>query len=359
MSGIHFVTIFMMLPGMEAPSTQEPLQVRTAFVRVLESAEVPAADSGSLKSIGVRLGQAVKEGEELARLEDGEAQVAVQIADLENKIATREAATGYKVAVADAQVREAELQKQAAEVSKSIAEKQAQGDVTVQQATKTRDNLKKSRDRGATARAGNRRSLSEADLEKRQLDYELAELDLLKAKLDASVASLKADVENASVQQYTAAVDRLKQQAALEREKKQVSGISQQLKQNALQLAKLRLEKRRVVSPLNGEIVEIKRQRGEWVEPGTPVFRVIRLDRLRIEGYVKAKPKIRKLVGAAARIGDGTPDSATLAGKVTYVSPEVDSVNGEVLIHIEFDNLEQRFSPGQPVSVIVDSRAIR
>jgi multidrug resistance efflux pump len=45
----------------------------------------------------------------------------------------------------------------------------------------------------------------------------------------------------------------------------------------------------RIVAPLDGEVTEIYGQAGEWVEAGKPVMRVVRLDRLRVEGFVHVR----------------------------------------------------------------------
>jgi multidrug resistance efflux pump len=43
-----------------------------------------------------------------------------------------------------------------------------------------------------------------------------------------------------------------------------------------------------IVSPLDGNVMEIYKQAGEWVETGEKVLRVVRMNRLRVQGYVEA-----------------------------------------------------------------------
>ncbi|MGC3972202.1 MAG: HlyD family efflux transporter periplasmic adaptor subunit [Pirellulales bacterium] len=50
--------------------------------------------------------------------------------------------------------------------------------------------------------------------------------------------------------------------------------------------AEIDVRARRVVAPIAGEIVETFFRPGEWVEPGKPLLRMVRLDRLRLEGFV-------------------------------------------------------------------------
>lgn len=43
-----------------------------------------------------------------------------------------------------------------------------------------------------------------------------------------------------------------------------------------------------IVSPLDGNVMEIYKQAGEWVETGEKVLRVVRMNRLRVQGFVEA-----------------------------------------------------------------------
>ena len=67
-----------------------------------------------------------------------------------------------------------------------------------------------------------------------------------------------------------------------------VARIQRELKENLRDLAAQKVERHQVLAPLSGMVVEIHRQRGEWVEPGDKVLRIVRLDRLRAEGFVDA-----------------------------------------------------------------------
>ena len=50
-----------------------------------------------------------------------------------------------------------------------------------------------------------------------------------------------------------------------------------------------RSNRRKVRAPIDGVIVELKRHRGEWVAAGDTLLRLLRMDRLRIEGFINAK----------------------------------------------------------------------
>ena len=42
-------------------------------------------------------------------------------------------------------------------------------------------------------------------------------------------------------------------------------------------------------APFKGEVVEVYKKVGEWVQPGEPIVHLVRLDRVRVKGFVYAK----------------------------------------------------------------------
>lgn len=105
-----------------------------------------------------------------------------------------------------------------------------------------------------------------------------------------------------------------------------------------------------IKSPVSGVITSVEKKVGEWVEPGTDLVRVVRLDRLRIEGFVAAEQTIRNLVGQSAKVsilmGEKTHETT---GTVVFVSPDVNSVNSQVRVHLEIDNSNKLLRPGLQV----------
>src|SRR5581483_5566789 len=48
------------------------------------------------------------------------------------------------------------------------------------------------------------------------------------------------------------------------------------------------IDRRRIVAPLSGVVAQLLFRPGEWVQPGNPVLRIVRLERLRVAGFVSA-----------------------------------------------------------------------
>ncbi len=105
-----------------------------------------------------------------------------------------------------------------------------------------------------------------------------------------------------------------------------------------------------IVAPVSGVITSVEKKVGEWVEPGTDLFRIVRLDRLRIEGFINAVQAVDKLEGRDARVtvvmGNTTHETT---GKVVFISPDVNSINSLVRVYLEIDNSKNQLRPGLQV----------
>ncbi|MFM7845481.1 MAG: efflux RND transporter periplasmic adaptor subunit [Planctomycetota bacterium] len=124
--------------------------------------------------------------------------------------------------------------------------------------------------------------------------------------------------------------------------------LTQQQRVSELELARVRLEQRRVTAPLAGVVVEVLQQRGEWVEPGERILRLIRLDRLRAEGFIDAQLAAQQLLGqpVTLKLDGGPKGPQSYPGKVVFISPEVDPVNRQTRIWAEIENAELSLLPG-------------
>ena len=131
--------------------------------------------------------------------------------------------------------------------------------------------------------------------------------------------------------------------------------ITRDIEQRTLELSKLALAKRQVRAPLRGVVAEVFRHAGEWVEPGTRVMRLVRLDRLRAEGFVKADLISGNLRGTPAEITVRRTGQRpmTFQGEVTFVSPEIDPVNGQVRVWAEVENPKFVLRPGMKAEMTI------
>jgi len=209
--------------------------------------------------------------------------------------------------------RDAALEVAAAEIALDHAQQQAANDVKLRlarQALKLAElELKKAED----ANRELERVVSATQIEKLRIEVEKAQLEIEQAVKDLAAA------------ERTVAAAK-----------------------NALLVAQRGVERRKIVAPIGGTVVDVRRRLGEWLEPGATVVRLVRDDRLRAEGFVHVEKLTADLFGQPAELVVTLPGEkpTTFRGTVTFVSPEVNPINRQVRVWAEFDNADGRLRPG-------------
>lgn len=149
------------------------------------------------------------------------------------------------------------------------------------------------------------------------------------------------------------------QKTALEveraRQNQEVARLKESVKERELEIAAEHVQRHHLVAPLAGMVVKLYRHRGEWVEPGDKVLRIVRLDRLRAEGFVDAASLRGTLAGRQATVTVDLPGQPKVrfSGTVTFVNPEIDPVNGQFRIWVEVDNPRLQLQPGMRAEMTV------
>ena len=215
------------------------------------------------------------------------------------------------------------LTKRRAELDLDIARRQAANDVNIRFARKSADVAKAELDRALKSKRQIPDSVSQSEIDSLRLTYEQAILQTEQAQFDTQVAKL-----------------------------------TQTVKENDVAFANSSLDRHKIKAPLSGVVVKIYRRKGEWVEPGEKVMRIIRIDRLRAEGFVDAKSIRGNLVDhhVTLQIGLADDPKAEFIGKVVFVSPEIDPVNGQVRVWAEIENRDLLLRPGLRASMQIDPR---
>jgi macrolide-specific efflux system membrane fusion protein len=145
------------------------------------------------------------------------------------------------------------------------------------------------------------------------------------------------------------------EQAQLDQE---LAETASALKENDVQFAEHAIAQRRVTAPLGGFVAEIHRRQGEWVQPGQPIVRILRLDRLRAEGLVDARGVRGDLNGRPVKLRvEQGGETAEFDGRIVFVSPEIDPVSGQVRVWAEIDNRQLRLRPGLHGSMVIAEAA--
>ena len=128
----------------------------------------------------------------------------------------------------------------------------------------------------------------------------------------------------------------------------ELAQFAARLREAERELAAENVKRRQITSPLDGVVVEVNRREGEWIEASKTVFRIVRMDRLRAEGFLHADQVAEDLVGRdivlKTALSGGKPMEFT--GKLVFVSPEISPVNGQLRIWAEIENPDLKLRPG-------------
>ncbi len=232
-------------------------------------------------------------------------------------------------------VRQGNLLAQIDDTEAKIAEEQAKIDIEIARASASNDvNLRFAKKSVEVARAELRRS--DESNEKYPRSVSESEVDRLRLLVEKS----NLEVEQA---EHEYAVAKLMLQA----------------KEGEYRLAQQKAQRHQVPAPLDGIVVQVYRHRGEWVKPGESVVRILRMDRLRAEGFVKAELAGQHLMGRAVRLVLNRPGSPpwVLSGKIVFLDPEIDPVTHQVRIWAEVENKDLRLSPGMQADMTIEPQA--
>lgn len=162
-------------------------------------------------------------------------------------------------------------------------------------------------------------------------------------------------------------IDRLKlladrSQLEVERAKyeQELAAFEVTLAQGSYRQTYERFLRHQLTAPAAGVVVSVEKRAGEWVEPGTDLLRIVRIDQLRVEGFIASEEASPELVGRPARIAmvdkhaSQAADSQSWQGRVVFVSPDVNPVNSQVRVFIEVDNPHGVLRPGLRVQAQIE-----
>ena len=146
-------------------------------------------------------------------------------------------------------------------------------------------------------------AMGAAEIRRRELSHEKAIHDLQQAQMEHRVAVLERDAKAAEQQ-----------------------------------LTEARFQRRRLTAPVDGVVVGLFKQPGEWVSPGDTVVHVIGMSRLYVEGYVKVDEfAAHELRGRAVRVVVELERGRVeeLPGTIVFCSPVVDVRQYRVRAEVE------------------------
>ncbi|HEY2413479.1 MAG TPA: HlyD family efflux transporter periplasmic adaptor subunit [Pirellulaceae bacterium] len=240
------------------------------------------------------------------------------------QVPAREAGPLMNVAVAEGQFvtagqliaqiddQQPQIDKLAAELERDAALAKAQDDIEVRYAEAAFAVASAELERALSIDRKSPGGVTQQEIQKLQLAKHRDELQIERSKLERRVAKMNADVHQAAVKSATYAVAR-----------------------------------RQIVSPLAGVVVNILHEKGEWVAAGEPVLQVVRIDRLRVEGFLNAtevgpEEITGRPVSVEVQLVGGR--MARFIGDVVFVSPLVQA-GDKYRVRAEVENRTENGSP--------------
>jgi len=149
--------------------------------------------------------------------------------------------------------REAQAQVTVAKYKEAAAVKRAEQTIEIRYAKAAADVAEADWKRDVEANSINKGAVPESEMERKKLDQRRAELQIEKAMNDRVLSA------------YDAQTARAERKAA-----------------------QMALDWRTIRAPFDGDVVQTYVHQSEWVQPGEPILRLMRFDRLYVEGLVNA-----------------------------------------------------------------------
>lgn len=125
-----------------------------------------------------------------------------------------------------------------------------------------------------------------------------------------------------------------------------LAGHEYWVKKAELELAQIAVDKRTVFAPFDGVVLEVLRHQNEWVSPGDPIVRVIRLDTLQVDGYVNLDEYSPSQIDGCEVTVDvkvGPNKTISTAGRIVNIDPiaGTDGKGSRYLVRAEIANRQE------------------
>lgn len=330
------------------------IEVLNAFLKVKDEVKVPAKERGVIASFHKEPGVLVTTGDLLGALDSGEARLNLDIARIDLEAAVHEYEQSVDEKIGAMSLEEAQEALAKAKLSQQIAKTKADSEIAIELAKTSLAVAKEELQRGEKAREAFRSSISDLDLLRFRMARDEKDLQLKQARHEQQLAILDHESYTVAVNEHGAAVRRLELEQTDIANDRVLAALTVKRLRKLVELADEKLRRHELVAPLPGLIIEQLRKPGEWVESGEDVVRIIRLDKLLAEGYVRAADVDQSLVGAPTQVTVSNGDNVIrVTGRVVFVSPEVDPVNLEVAVRVEIENADLKLRPGQPAKITI------
>ena len=223
---------------------------------------------------------------------------------------------------------QAELHLQEAKIELDIAKREAGDDINVRFAHKSLAVAQAELARGEELHTGEFKLITETEIDRLRLIVDKTNLEIERAQLELGILEAKVD-----------------------------------LKSNEVELREDDLARHQIFSPLDGMVVSVDRREGEWIKESETLVRIVRIDRLRVEGLVPAEIAAEGLQGNRVELvlGESSDADSTYHGEVVFVNPEAVTIANQAHVRVwaEVENVGRPLFPGQNGTLLIYPKATK
>jgi multidrug efflux pump subunit AcrA (membrane-fusion protein) len=168
---------------------------------------------------------------------------------------------------------------------------------------------------------------------------------------DAKVAMVQAQSQLETAQRHLEALNQVSQRESIRGAQAQMNAAKAHYENSTVQLSYAR-----ILSPISGVVADRSVYPGEMPPSGAPLLSIVDISQVVARANVPVKEATSIRVGRPARISGPDGD---LAGRVTVVSPSVDSSTTTVEVWVQLPNPGERLKPGGTVRVAIIAETIQ
>lgn len=336
----------------------EEIVITGLIVAPIDQIDVPAQATGVLALLEVREGESVVKTQTLARLDDSQVLIEAERAETLLRINQQTSASPVELDLARKTLERTEQIAREQSIAREISYRKSTNLIRVRAAEKSQGVASNELKRAVDARQAFVDSVSRSEIDSLTLAFQRSELETQQAVFEQELDKLALQSEDASAIEQKLAIEQ--SQLGVQKALADLSIAKLKVKsaEHESQLAQLALKRHRVDAPIDGIVIKVHRRPGQWVQIGEPILELVRLDRLRAQGFVKQElaAKLRSLpkISVEREDDDGDAgDAQSLLGEIVFVMPEVDPVNGEVEFWVEFENPSKDVLPGMRLTIQV------
>lgn len=204
---------------------------------------------------------------------------------------------------------------------------------------------------------------SEDDIEVRFAEAALGVADAeLSQNLDINRHS-RGTISDAEIRRLKFARQKAQLQIDRSRLEMKIAAMTGDIETTAVAVAEDHIERRQITAPFEGIVLDVLRDKGEWVNAGDAVLRLIRLDQLRVEGFLSVRDYNPEDVAnrpVTVSVQRAHGQFVQLPGRVVFVSPLVQA-GDKYRIRAEVENRVQDnhwvLRPGMSASMVIHVNA--